>query len=203
MPTNPTISKSRHFNSPSSACDSLSNLHSTNQTNNNNNNNGDCSDDEGDDEDEEDEEDEVGLVAKSQSIKQKNSPEFSQKNNAATFPNANNPSMHLIDGIDPNNFQLHLAHMMANIAAASSPSSQHPNMDSMMNSFANMQRNLLKMFGSPMAAAQAAAAAAQMKSNISPISAHNKQIGSGRKRKSTPEKRVVTNHRSANNNGNV
>jgi hypothetical protein len=110
--------------------------------------------------------------------------------------------MHLLDGMDPNNFQLHLAHMMANIAAASAPSSQHPNADTMMSSFANMQRNLLKMFGNPMAAAQAVAAA-QIKSNVSPISAHNKQIGSGRKRKSTPEKRVITNHRSANNNGNV
>ncbi len=55
-----------------------------------------------------------------------------------------------------------------------------------------------------MAAAQATAAAVsatQMKSNISPISlitSNNKQIGSGRKRKSTPEKRVVTN-----NNGDV
>jgi hypothetical protein len=199
--TNPTTSKSHHFTSPSSAYDSLSNLHSVNQTNNNNNNNGDCTDDEDDDDDDEDEEEEEGLVTKSQSTKQKIPPEFSQKNNPVALTNITDPSMHLLDGIDPNTFQLRLAHMMANIAAASS-SSPHHSMDSMMNSFANMQRNLLKIFTNPMAAAQANVPA-QIKSNVSPISAHNKQSGSGRKRKSTPEKRVITNHRATTNNDNV
>jgi hypothetical protein len=196
-----TPPKSRHFTSPSSASGSLSNLPRIHLINQTNNNNGDCSDDEDNDDEEEDDEEEKGLITKSQSTKQKNPPEFSQKNNAATLTNVSDPSMHLIDGMDPNNFQIRLAHMMANIAAASSPSPHH-NMDSMMSSFANMQRNLLKIFTNPMAAAQATATT-QIKSNISPVSSHNKQIGSGRKRKSTPEKRVITNHRSTNNNGNV
>jgi hypothetical protein len=81
----------------------------------------------------------------------------------------------------------------------------------MMNTFANMQRNfLLKILSDPMAVAQAAQAAAaavsatQSKANISPISLKtSNKGGSSRKRKSTPEKRVITNHRSSNNNGDV
>jgi hypothetical protein len=62
----------------------------------------------------------------------------------------------------------------------------------------------MQFLSDPMATAQAAAAAAaamsstQLKANLTPVSSNNKQIGSGRKRKSTPEKRPVIN-----NNGNV
>jgi len=79
-----------------------------------------------------------------------------------------------------------------------------------MNTFANIQRNfILQFLSDPMAAAQAAAAAAaaisstQIKANITPMSSNKKQIGSGRKRKSTPEKRRITNYQSANNNGDI
>jgi hypothetical protein len=115
--------------------------------------------------------------------------------------------MNLLDETNPHTLQIRLAQMMANMAASSSSPGHH--MDTMMSTIANMQRNiLLKIFNDPMAAAQATAAAVsatQMKSNISPIAlitSNNKQIGSGRKRKSTPEKRVITNHRSTNNNNN-
>jgi hypothetical protein len=131
--------------------------------------------------------------------------------------NISDPTKNSLDETNPNLLQLRIAHMMANMAAAASSSStghnNGPNVDSMMNTFANMQRNfLLKILSDPMAAAQAAQATAavvsatQNKSNISPISlitSNNKQLGSGRKRKSTPEKRVVTNHRSTNNNDDV
>ena len=100
--------------------------------------------------------------------------------------------MNLLNGIDPNDFQIRLAHMMANIAAVSG-SSSHQNIDVMMNNFNNIQRNLYKMCADPLAVAQATATV-QFKSDLSPISLQNKQIGgsSGRKRKSTPEKRVIT-----------
>lgn len=121
--------------------------------------------------------------------------------------------MNLLDETNPTIIQLRFAQMMANMAATQSASSEHNNghnMDAMINTFANMQRNyLLKILSDPMAAAQASQAtaaaisASQNKSLISPISNNNKQIGSGRKRKSTPEKRVITNHRATNNNGNV
>jgi hypothetical protein len=106
--------------------------------------------------------------------------------------------------------------MMANTAAPSSSLGQNNNgnnVDSMMNTLANIQRNfILKLLSDTMAAAQAAqvaaaaASATQGKANISPISlmtSINKQSGSGRKRKSTPEKRVITNHRSTDNNDDV
>jgi len=126
-------------------------------------------------------------------------------------------TMNLLEETNPNLLHFRLAHMMAN-AANSTNTGQHlnnnTNVDSMMNTFANIQRNfLLQFFSDPMAAAQAAATAAAAVSatqtkanNITPMSlmaSNNKQIGSGRKRKSTPEKRVVTNHRSSNNNGDV
>jgi len=113
--------------------------------------------------------------------------------------------MNLLEETNPNLFQLRLAQMMA------STTGQNLNDNhSMMNTFANMQRNfVLQFLNDPMAAAQAAAAAAamvsstQLKANITPISSNNKQTGSGRKRKSTPEKRPITNHQSTNNNGDV
>jgi hypothetical protein len=188
-------SKSRHFTSPSSPIyDSLSNINSTNR----NNNNGDYSDDEDDDDEEEN-----GLITNSTS---KSKPQVLHKNNTvSTIPS--DPTMNLLDETNPHTLQIRLAQMMANMAASSSSPGHH--MDTMMSTIANMQRNiLLKIFNDPMAAAQATAAAVsatQMKSNISPIAlitSNNKQIGSGRKRKSTPEKRVITNHRSTNNNNN-
>jgi hypothetical protein len=124
--------------------------------------------------------------------------------------------MNLLDETNPNVLQIRLAQMMANTAAPSSSLGQNNNgnnVDSMMNTLANIQRNfLLKLLSDPMAAAQAAqvaaaaASATQGKANISPISlmtSINKQSGSGRKRKSTPEKRVITNHRSTDNNDDV
>ena len=89
--------------------------------------------------------------------------------------------------------------------------------DSAVNTFAQMQRNILFQFlNDPVSAAAAAAAmsATPIKTGLSssmplltskmnvPL-ANNKQIGSGRKRKSTPEKRVITNHRTSTNNGDV
>jgi hypothetical protein len=125
--------------------------------------------------------------------------------------------MHLLNETNPNILQLRLAQMMANVGSVSSSTGLNNNnnggnnVESAMNTFADIQRNLiLKLLNDPMAAAQAATAAAmsatQMKANLSPISlmtSHNKQIGSGRKRKSTPEKRVISNHRATNNNGDV
>jgi len=129
--------------------------------------------------------------------------------------NASDPTMHLLHETNPNNLQLRLAQMLANVGSSSSTGLNNNNggnnVDSAMNAIADMQRNLiLKLLNDPMAAAQAATAAAmsatQIKANLSPISlitSHNKQIGSGRKRKSTPEKRVISNYRPANNNGDV
>ena len=123
--------------------------------------------------------------------------------------------MNLLDETNPNILQLRLAHIMANAAAVASTGQNNnntndgSNVDNMMNTLANIQRNfLLKLISNPMAAAQAvqaAAAATQIKANISPalITSNNKQIKSSRKRKSTPEKRVITNHRSTNNNDDV
>lgn len=111
--------------------------------------------------------------------------------------------------------QLQLAHMMANAFAtgATTPSSASQNIegtnpDSVMNTWATMHRNfLMKILSDPTAAAQAAISTSQMKANLLPmslVSPSNKQSGSGRKRKSTPEKRVITNYRSkTNNNGDV
>ena len=185
-PTNPLISKSRHVTSPLSSAggDSLSNL-SRNRSNNRTNN-GECSQDEdGDDEeeDDEDEDDEQGLVRKSQSTKPTNLP--------IAFAN---PSMSMLEGVDPTEFQLHFAHMMANIAALSG-STPHPNVDTMMHTINNMQRNLLKICPDPRAMAQVTAAAAatgQFQTDLLAIPSPNKQNTTGRKRKSTPEKRVIT-----------
>jgi hypothetical protein len=110
--------------------------------------------------------------------------------------------MNLLEETNPNLIQLRLAQMMASAVN----SGQHFNDNhSMINTLANIQRNIVMQFLSdPMATAQAAAAAAaamsstQLKANLTPVSSNNKQMGSGRKRKSTPEKRPVIN-----NNGNV
>ena len=105
---------------------------------------------------------------------------------------------------NPHLIQMRLAQMMSSaVNSGQQLNENHP----MMNPFANIQRNLLLQFLSdPMAAAQAAAAAAaavsstQLKANPVSISSNNKQSGSGRKRKSTPEKRNISNHQSTNNN---
>lgn len=186
---NPLISKSRHVTSPLSSAggDSLSNL-SRNRSHNRTNN-GECSQDEdGDDEeeDDEDDDDEEGLVRKPQSTKPTNLP--------IAFPN---PSMNMLEGVDPTEFQLHFAHMMANIAALSA-STPHQNADTMMHTINNMQRNLLKICPDPRTMAQAAAATGQFQTDLLAIPSPNKQNTTGRKRKSTPEKRVITH-----NNGDV
>lgn len=131
-------------------------------------------------------------------------------------------TMNLLDESNPNFMQLRLAQMMTTFASMNSANmgqnrNDHNNndADSMMNTFANLQRNfLIQYLNDPIAAAQAAQAAAaaaatvsasQIKPNLSPISlitSNTKQSGSCRKRKSTPEKRVLTNHRSSNNNNN-
>ena len=123
--------------------------------------------------------------------------------------NTSDPTINLLDESNPNIFQLRLAHMMANAAATASTGQNNDgsNPDAMMNTLANIQRNfLLKILSNPMAAvqaAQAAATATQIKASTSPMASNNKQLKSSRKRKSIPEKRVVTNHRSTNNNDDV
>lgn len=138
---------------------------------------------------------------------------FSGSNGLITAGNTTN----LLEESNPSLLQMRLAHMMASMAAMNSTNAgqnrndNNNNAESITNAFANMQRNLLlQFFNDPMAAAQvaqaAAAAATHMKTNMAPISlatTNNKQSGSGRKRKSIPEKRVLTNHRSSNNNGDV
>ena len=137
--------------------------------------------------------------------------------NASHYPSlaAMNPSsifMNTLDETNPNMLQLRLLQMM-NSASAGQNNGTHA--ESMMNTFAAMQRNLfLKIFTDPMAAAhaaqaaQAALSASQAKSMASPASllaSPHKQSSSSRKRKSTPEKRVITHHhpRSTSNNGEV
>ena len=144
-----------------------------------------------------DDEEEDGLI--------KNSSEIYHPRN--TLPGSNGLTMNLLEETtNPNLMQLRLAQMMASAVNSSSPGQQLNDNHSMMNALANMQRSMmLQILSDPMAAAQAAAAAAaamsstQIKAtNLTPLSSNNKQMGSGRKRKSTPEKRPITN-----NNGNV
>ncbi|CAF3741392.1 unnamed protein product [Rotaria sordida] len=219
-------SKSLHFtpSSSSSSINSSSNI-PTSKINsiNKNTNNGQCNDNNNND-DEDDDDDEIGLI--------KNSSEKFQQQNLHLQTNPLNTlsglnglittgnTMNLLEESNPNLFQLRLAHMMASTASINSTNigqnrnDNNSNVDTMMNTLANIQRNfLLQFFNDPMAAAQAAQAAAaaaaaaasatQMKTNLTPIpliTSNNKQSGSCRKRKSTPEKRVLTNHRSSNNN---
>ena len=156
-----------------------------------------------------DDEEEVGLM--------KISPQKSQPHeffHPLSSSNGLITTRNLLEDTNSNLLQLRLAHMMA-AANTGQHLNENNNNDAMMNTFANMQRNfLLQFLSDPIAAAHAAQAAAtaaahsasQTKANLTPMSlitSNNKQIGSGRKRKSTPEKRVVTNHRSSNNNGDV
>ncbi len=174
------------------------------------NNNHECNEDA----DEEEEEEEDGLIKSSSKKSQqpKITESFHLRN---TLSGANGlittgNTMNLLEESNPNLLQLRLAQMMTSAANATNTGQHYHENHSMMNTFANIQRNfLLQFLSDPIAAAQAAAAAAavvsstQIKANITPMSANNKQIGSGRKRKSTPEKRRITNHQSANNNGDV
>jgi hypothetical protein len=170
-------SKSLHLTSPSSSGGDSSSSIPTQKLNNH-----ECNEDDDDDDEEED-----GLIKSSRNT-------LSGSNGLITTGN----TMNLIEETNPNLLQLRLAQMMTSAVN----SGQHLNDNhSMMNTFANIQRNfLLQFLSDPMAAAQAAAAAAaavsstQIKANITPMSLNNKQIGSGRKRKSTPEKRLITNN---------
>lgn len=160
-----------------------------------NTNNGQCNDIDDDDEDDgmideeadgdddNEDDDEKGLVKPSTSN--------------GYFCNPNN----IKDERNLNHMQTHLAQMMVG-------QPQQP-MDPTMNAIAHLQRNLLfQFFNDPIATAQAAQAAAAAAAALSatPTKAdilsktnnhnnnNNKPMGSGRKRKSTPEKRVVTSH---------
>jgi hypothetical protein len=188
-------------------------------SNNNNINKNNCECDDDDDGEDEDDEEEDGLIKNStiepQKSQQKHLSEFfhhlqtNPMNNLSGSNGLITPSntMNLLEDSNPIMMQVRLAQMMASAAASSNAGH-----DSMMHTFANIQRNFLfQLINDPAAAAQAAASAAvftnQVKGNTTPISLitsnNNKQLGSGRKRKSTPEKRVITNHGSSNNNGDV
>lgn len=166
-----------------------------------------------DDDDEEEEEEEDGLI-KSSTEKLPSTDFPPARNilfNSNGLSNAGIPMN--FDETNANLFQMRVAQMMSSMVhpSNSTPNFSDPN-NAMMNTLANIQRNLVLQFLSdPMAAAQAAAAAAAamssspIKANLTPTSSNNKQLGSGRKRKSTPEKRPLTNHPSAtttNNNNN-
>ena len=163
-------------------------------------------------EDDDDDEEEDGLVKSPE----KNLSDFIQRlqTNARHMPNgslpAAHPTMNILEETNPQLLQMRLAQMMAQ------PLNDHSQADSMMNRFTNIQRHFfLQFLNDPMAAAQAAQAAAaamsanQAKGNASvmmptgPLNGNSKQASSGRKRKSTPEKRVLTNHHSSANNGDV
>ncbi|CAF1082602.1 unnamed protein product [Adineta steineri] len=222
-------SKSLNYTPPSSSLlgNSLANVARHNIINRNNTNfecnNNNEDDDDGDDEEEEEDEDAIiNSRSKFHETKPKNLPEFLRKNVPSNL-NPSDPTFSLLNETNPNLFQLRLAHMMANVAALSSSSSGHNNnnnnndgnnVNSMMNTFAHMQQNiLLKILNDPIAAAQAAQVATaaatsitQNKVNLSPMSLltpNNKQSGSGRKRKSTPEKRIISNHQSTENNNDI
>jgi hypothetical protein len=188
-------------------------------------------DDDDDDDNDEDDDDEEGLIKPSLSEPRQSQIQniaalaqhyqASNRNalsNSNGFLSANNKSLNASDDINTNMLQAHFAQM---IAAANSGQhlNDHHHVDSTMNTLAHIQRNiLLQFFNDPSAATQAAQAAAATAAVLSTTStksslasmpvmssttAHDKQAGSGRKRKSTPEKRVVTNHRLPNDNGDV
>ncbi|CAF1461346.1 unnamed protein product [Rotaria sordida] len=220
-------SKSLHFTPSSLSSSSGSNSSSSISTSkinstNKNTNNGQCNDNNNNVDDGEDD-DEIGLIKNSSSEK------FQQKNlhlqtNPLNILSGSNGlittgnTMNLLEETNPNLFQLRLAHIMASMASINTGQNRNdnnPNVDTMMNTLANMQRNfLLQFFNDPTVATQAAARAAAvavatsaaaipMKVNLTQIpliTSNNKQIGSCRKRKSTLEKRVLTNHRSSKNN---
>jgi hypothetical protein len=163
-------------------------------------------------EDEDEDEEEDGLIKPStEKYPSNNRTEFPPSRNILFGSNGvTNPGMAMnFEENNPNLFQMRLAQMMASIvhSSNSAPNLTDPN-NPMIHTFANMQRNILLQFLSdPVAAAQAAAAAAaaisssQIKPNAMPSPSNTKQpISSGRKRKSTPEKRPLTHHSSSNNN---
>ncbi|CAF4206842.1 unnamed protein product [Rotaria socialis] len=195
--------------SSSSGGESLSNLQRINLTCKTTTNNGPCNDDEDDDaEDDDDDDDEVGLVSNPKTkLKKSKAKNLSELVFNASSMRPSDPTMSLLQETNANILQLRLAQMMTSAAFDGSlPTGQNNHVDGMLSTFANLQRNLLKFFNDPRAATQAAISTNPMKANIAPISlstTNNKQGGSGRKRKSTPEKRVITNYRPANNNGDI
>lgn len=182
-------------------------------------NNDPCNDADEDDDDDDDDEDEEEDDGENSDNPHRSQPSHNHTSAGlhSSIPssllanNAFDPSLNALDETNPALLQLRFVHMMANLAAASnSTGGNHGNNpESMMAALANMQRNaFMKIMSDPMAAAQMAAApasasASQIKTNFSTTSANNKQASSARKRKSTPEKRVIANHRIGANNGHV
>jgi len=136
-----------------------------------------CNDDEDDDEADDDDEDEEEVDGTQSSAK--NPPE--------------DPTSQQFDENNPAMMQLRFVQMMTNLAAGSNIPN---NNESLMNAFATMQRNMMmKIMTDPINAVQQTML---NNSPITPILSQNKQTA--RKRKSTPEKRVVTGSAKANNN---
>lgn len=171
-------------------------------------------DDDLDDDDEEDDGEHFSHTRRSQSSHHNHASVGLQSSSTPSSLLTNNvfdPALNALDESNPALLQLRFVHMMANLAAASNSTGENhgTNPETMMAALANMQRNaFMKMMSDPSAAAQMAVAAAsastaQLKTNLSPTSSNNKQGGSGRKRKSTPEKRVIAHHRIEANNGHV
>ena len=206
-------SKSLPFVTPFSSGAESSLSHSRSRTAVANN----CDYDDDDEDNDDDDEEEDGLVKTDlDKTPEKNLSDFIQRlqNNTRHTPNgslpAAHPTMNILEETNPQLLQMRLAQMMGQ------PLNDPSQADAMMNRFASMQRHFfLQFLNDPMAAAQAAqAAAAAMSANQAKGSAsimtptgslngNSKQASSGRKRKSTPEKRVLTNHHSSANNGDV
>ena len=206
----------------------------TNDQCNDLNHDDDDDDDEEEDEADDDDDDEIGQIKSSPADHRKshlhNTASLTERIQADArnssprangfFPGANK-SVNLLEDHNPHVLQARLAQMIASPNSSNSGShlNDHNSIDPATNVLAHIQRNLLFQFlHDPVAAAQAAQAAAAMMSTtpmkMNPIAMplssskannnnNNKQIGSSRKRKSTPEKRVVTNHRSSSNNEDV
>ena len=135
-----------------------------------------------------DDDDEIGLI--------KSSPNFYHSKNSLSTSNGLITTSNLLDGANSNLFQMHLAQIMASTINANSPypdTNNHP----MINTLANIQKNLfMQYFNDSTGATQAVTS--------TPVKSNNKHTSSGRKRKSTPEKRAISNHPlPINNNGDV
>ena len=148
-------------------------------------NNGNCHNEQsdGDDEDEdEEEEEEDGLV--------KTSTDSSHRTDLSVYPQSQ-PPFNLLNGADPQLFQMYMNQILRNSSTTNS------NMDAMANTFNNMQRNIMKMFSqNPLPMNHFAPQIPPMSLLTSNTTKQN--LTNSRKRKSIPEKRVITN-----NNGNV
>lgn len=147
-----------------------------------------------------DDDDEIGLI--------KSSPNFYHAKNSLSTSNGLVPTSNLLEeSTNSNLFQLHLAQLMSstmnpNTHYSDSNNNNNNNNQSMMNTLANMQKNFFMQFFNEPAVVAQAVTSTPMKSNL--MSTNNKQMSSGRKRKSTPEKRAISNHSlSTTNNGDV